>query len=235
MTIAMASDSIARKMGVINHILLQFLWCFRYCLCSVNRYAIGGKSPKKLCPFFFFSLFFFLLNTFESRLVSKMGISVHLGKGQALKDLMCALRSYCCCSIWRSFRMMWHATCWSSLFFTRNYEKCTSSFASDFSLLLLYFTGIPPNPHNLFGALCKSVRWRTVWPQSYMLLLFFVCVCFLCTEFLALHKQKACYFRVTIFVGINREKRACIYIPAGMARDYSSFNLEVCQNKEHQQ
>ena len=64
---------------------------------------------------------------------------------------------------------------------------------------------------------------------------FFVCVCFLRTEFLAFHKQKACYFRVTIFVGINREKRACIYIPAGMARDYSSFNLEVCQNKEHQQ
>ena len=58
------------------------------------------KSPKK---FFFFStlchrLFFFLLNTFESRLVSKMGISVHLGKGQALKDLMCALvrRRRCC-------------------------------------------------------------------------------------------------------------------------------------------
>ena len=73
--------------------------------------------------FFFFSLFFFLLNTFESRLVSKMGISVHLGKGQALKDLMCALlrRSYC--SIWRSFRMMWHATCWSSLFFSLEIAK----------------------------------------------------------------------------------------------------------------
>ena len=86
-------------MGVINHILLHF-YDVSVAAAAATRCAIGEKNHQKS---FFFStlchrLFFFLLNTFESRLVSKMGISVHLGKGQALKDLMCALvrRRRCC-------------------------------------------------------------------------------------------------------------------------------------------
>ena len=165
-----------------------------------------------------------------------MGISVHLGKGQALKDLMCALlrRSYC--SIWRSFRMMWHATCWSSLFFSLEIAKN----ARVHSPQIFHCYCFTLQAFRLILTICL-VRFVNLFANELFDLShtcfcsFFVCVCFLRTEFLAFHKQKACYFRVTIFVGINREKRACIYIPAGMARDYSSFNLEVCQNKEHQQ
>lgn len=85
-------------MGVINHILLHF-YDVSVAAAAATRCAIGKKNHQK--SFFLLvchRLFFFLLNTFESRLVSKMGISVHLGKGQALKDLMCALvrRRRCC-------------------------------------------------------------------------------------------------------------------------------------------
>ena len=93
---------------------------FPLLLLAATRCAIGEKNHQKS---------FFLLDSLPSSLFLS---PEYIWKQTGIKDGdLCAswqrpgLEGFdvcsrppplLCCSIWRSFRMMWHATCWSSLF-----------------------------------------------------------------------------------------------------------------------